>query len=333
MRRGIGGLVGAAAIACGCGRVGFEAVDAGACPGVDLETDGANCGACGHDCLGGACQAGACQPVLVADGQGAGRGILVDDTHVYWTAQQAIRRAAKDTLAIETVATFPGTGFRMIAFDGHVYWATRDTGLVARAAMVANANTETIASAQGDVGGLATDGTNVYWNTYPTGGSIFAGTTAGATRVDLLGVPTDNLTGLELVGSTLYFIELGAGLYSVPVGGGSPTLVVPGVGTWEVAIDGQDVFLASAATDQILHTTLAGAPPTVLGPAVNPWGLAVDDTYVYGANEDGDTISRVPRAGGATEVLATSPAPVGITVDAVAVYWSTYAGQVFRLAK
>lgn len=71
----------------------------------------------------------------------------------------------------------------------------------------------------------------------------------------------------------------------------------------------------------------------MLGPAVSPWGVAVDDAYVYCANEGGDTVSRVPRAGGATEILATSPMPVGITVDAVAVYWSTYAGQVFRLAK
>lgn len=33
---------------------------------VDLDSDPEHCGACGHDCGGGACMAGACQPVLVA---------------------------------------------------------------------------------------------------------------------------------------------------------------------------------------------------------------------------------------------------------------------------
>ena len=33
---------------------------------VDTQSDGKNCGAIGHDCLGGACAAGQCQPVLVA---------------------------------------------------------------------------------------------------------------------------------------------------------------------------------------------------------------------------------------------------------------------------
>lgn len=34
-----------------------------ACGGADLATDALNCGRCGHDCLGGACEAGQCQPV------------------------------------------------------------------------------------------------------------------------------------------------------------------------------------------------------------------------------------------------------------------------------
>ncbi len=34
---------------------------------VDLTTDPASCGACGHDCGGGTCAARKCQPVEVAD--------------------------------------------------------------------------------------------------------------------------------------------------------------------------------------------------------------------------------------------------------------------------
>src|SRR5204863_597521 len=33
---------------------------------VDLTSDAKNCGTCGHDCLGGTCMEGQCQPVLIA---------------------------------------------------------------------------------------------------------------------------------------------------------------------------------------------------------------------------------------------------------------------------
>ncbi len=40
-----------------------------ACNGscVDITSSGANCGACGHDCGGGTCTGGACQPMIVVD--------------------------------------------------------------------------------------------------------------------------------------------------------------------------------------------------------------------------------------------------------------------------
>jgi len=56
--------------------------------GKDLQTDPGNCGACGHDCLGGACTAGRCQPVvLVTVPQPGISSFAVDGTSVYWTSQ------------------------------------------------------------------------------------------------------------------------------------------------------------------------------------------------------------------------------------------------------
>ena len=58
-----------------------------------------NCGACGHDCLGGACDAGVCVPLpagVLASGLIAPVSVAVDATNVYFaTVDCAILRAAK----------------------------------------------------------------------------------------------------------------------------------------------------------------------------------------------------------------------------------------------
>jgi hypothetical protein len=55
----------------------------GAC--VDLQSDKANCGACGHDCIGGKCSGGVCQKWLVAtDAGGPGARIAADGNSVAW---------------------------------------------------------------------------------------------------------------------------------------------------------------------------------------------------------------------------------------------------------
>jgi hypothetical protein len=56
---------------------------------ANVTTDPTNCGRCGHDCLGGACAAGVCQPLLVASftDQPVGSVVLSQD-HVFWNTMQ-----------------------------------------------------------------------------------------------------------------------------------------------------------------------------------------------------------------------------------------------------
>src|SRR5579859_4125816 len=71
-------------------------VDA-ACNPATLDTDGHNCGACGHDCQGGACSNGACQPVTLASGQSGIQKLVIDATTLYWTSSNGyIGRLGKD---------------------------------------------------------------------------------------------------------------------------------------------------------------------------------------------------------------------------------------------
>lgn len=55
----------------------------------DVTTSPKNCGACGHDCLGGVCNAGQCQPVVLANNDPGLGAVAVDATTVYYVAENA----------------------------------------------------------------------------------------------------------------------------------------------------------------------------------------------------------------------------------------------------
>jgi hypothetical protein len=55
------------------------------CDTTKLDSDGANCGACGHSCLGGACAAGRCAPVRIGVTDQPVLDVVVDATRVLWT--------------------------------------------------------------------------------------------------------------------------------------------------------------------------------------------------------------------------------------------------------
>jgi hypothetical protein len=63
VRAGVTGLSGAAALIAAALRLTACNLADGLACGADTQNDPANCGACGHDCAGGSCSAGVCQPL------------------------------------------------------------------------------------------------------------------------------------------------------------------------------------------------------------------------------------------------------------------------------
>lgn len=61
---------------------------------ADLDSDPANCGACGHDCGGGECVAGACQPVRVAGNLDRPYSLAVspESGQVFWLTPTQVSR-------------------------------------------------------------------------------------------------------------------------------------------------------------------------------------------------------------------------------------------------
>ena len=122
-----------------------EAGDAG-CDG-SFDSDPANCGTCGHGCLGAACVAGQCQPVLLATGTQP-FSVVVDNTRVYWS----------------TASTVPGE-VRSVMKDG--------------------SNPLTVATDLQAPQGVFVDSTNLFWNEVGAPGREFMGSKDGGGAVIL----------------------------------------------------------------------------------------------------------------------------------------------------
>jgi hypothetical protein len=100
---------------------------------VDLTSNGANCGTCGHDCLGGACDGGACVEVQLANGQDSPEDIAVDPSGVYWTNHGGGGTVMKYTFATKQTTTLASSQAQpqAIALDAtNVYWANNGANAV-----------------------------------------------------------------------------------------------------------------------------------------------------------------------------------------------------------
>ncbi len=119
---GNGGNGGVPAIVCDA--------DLAACDGacVDLQADAKHCGACGHDCFGGVCDLGTCQPITIAQNQSHLGGIATDGTYVYWTGDTGpgsyfvARRRVDASDAVKTLASSEAAMYGLALSSTKVYW-------------------------------------------------------------------------------------------------------------------------------------------------------------------------------------------------------------------
>jgi hypothetical protein len=80
---GASGEAGATQIACDATQIACGEV----C--VDLKADGKNCGKCGHDCLGGQCDLGICQPVTLVPADGYLNDLIPIGDYLFWSGCNA----------------------------------------------------------------------------------------------------------------------------------------------------------------------------------------------------------------------------------------------------
>ncbi|MBX3263708.1 MAG: hypothetical protein KF782_28810 [Labilithrix sp.] len=334
-----------------------DAPSDGACSS-DLRTDPKNCGRCGHDCLGGACELGACQPFVFANVVRPQQVFVVDGA-LYFS----------DGLS---------TGA-----DGGVSWCPVEGPCVTPPRIPLGPGTS----------GLAVDAKGVAI-VAPTAGFVYTYALrfpAGATgQLRVSGVEP---VGVALDATNIYFSTAAGAVFRCDRSGGcanTPTRIANGTGRGgHVAVDATNVYWASDgssgsgcdgclqgapkdAADATASSVSLGRRPQTLfmngtrlfwtgtggayGGEVSwrdegvggneffyarqvgrPWGVTADAAEVFFTIASDGTVRRCPRAGcgSASETIATGQTEArGVAVDDRAVYWASFADNVImKLAR
>ncbi len=319
----------------------------------DLFSDTHNCGACGHDCQGGACTDGVCQPVVIYAGViGSSEmsypwGLAVDDTNVYWSdnMQGQIWVAPKSGAVPSVLAT--DTRPSEVAVDAtSIYW-TDQGGLVLKARLQGG-SPMTLASSSSETAGIAVDSYAVYFTTADNFNGVVNEVSLDGTTQQTLASGQGDPLSLAIYGSTVFWSndepffnssaqQQGDVIASVPVDGGSVVTISSGQqGALQVAVDSTSVYWTTGVA--LMKSSWDGGAPNTLGSGCS--AIAVDRTGVYCAT--GTLITRVPLSGGMPTTIAdftsfaygyTIPARK-IVLDETTVYWVVpFDALVMKVAK
>ena len=312
----------------------------------NLQTDGANCGTCGHSCQGGTCSAGKCQPVVIASGQNKPWSIATDGTTLFWV-NQGNKTLIRYTLASGTSTVYPSSGNCTSATGGlavaagKVWWsssnatcwvATPATGTPTEITSMWGGTTTELNGVAASVNGGYLVNNSDNWLVSSSPSSTYRFQAVGK------GVAADSAGVYWLEGQNLVkqhdASSLGTGTPGILSSG---TTTSDGITTYNSLV----YFTGASAIYSVPNTP--GTPPTPLvAGQVSPSGIAADASGVYWTNRNAPqsgvplgTVMRAPLAGGtAAPIASDQDDPHGIALDATTVYWTNSAGgQVMKVAK
>ncbi len=324
---------------------------------VDTQNDEKNCGYCGHDCLGGTCTDGTCQPFALARfaASAAPIALAVDHSFAYFSSAGDIRRVAVNGGTPTFVAKGKTAVASGLAIDAsNVYWSDKLLGKIYRAPLSGVPDGEPgviVAEEQNKPTSIAVLGDSVFWGTTDSFGGVFKAPITGLQGDDkpitiaelqkfIGAIAVTPSAGVYWTNSTAAGTVMQAPLSGVP-NGGSPARIAEAANSFPVpiAVGPSGVYWASdAATGKLYRTshtgTTKGEPEEVIASSQGEIvAIALDEDFVYWTDRTNGAVLQAPLAGGFTAPVATAqnqPAAIAVTSDAV--YWTT-AESIMKVAK
>ena len=311
---------------------------AGSCPGRDISTDPKNCGACGHDCRGGACKAGSCQPFRIGMLDASATSIAVNDSGVYWVVQSgaAVLACPADgcvgkpgVLAgslTNTVALVDIGGTLAVLADVDLQAVTTPAG--ATVAIYPPSPTT-----MNNSFALCTDGTGHAYLAASSGTPFVERIVVDGGNAQRL-VSSNNIDAVGCgAGHVLWEINQGTdSIYSCedPADCGAFATIAPGAngGETRIAATTEQAYFTRRQAGTLNRCSIAGCfAPTVLYSGNDLNGVAVDAKYVYFTSGKGGVVARCEQdgCGGASlrQLAVNQPNPHALLVTKDAVYWAT----------
>jgi hypothetical protein len=314
---------------------------------VDTDSDPLHCGQCSHDCLGGACDGGRCQPITLASGYPFPHGIAVNAQYVYWTNYGddtmsevgSVMRVNLDGSGITILAANQDKPTGIIVTADTLYWSNYGTkaggGGVMKMPLAVGSSPSPMATGLTAPDDLAFDSTSIYFATNTNQGAVLKQGFSDPNATPLISDQSSPF-GVAVDASYLYWTNNVGGtvMRAELTGGGILTLSSGETEPWDIAVDANDVYFTTKSAIRRVPRGGGGAENLALGQS-NPWGIAIDATGVYWANHNSDQIMRLAPGVNTPAVIATAKHPGYIALDARGIYWTETVnpGAVKKLAK
>jgi sugar lactone lactonase YvrE len=324
-----------------------------ACGGAACASDPRNCGRCGHDCLGGTCAGGACQPFLLTMITYGPQDIALVGDQLYFGVPAQGQGFVGVVPATGGSATILAVAdpTRIAVAGGHVAWAGYD---VVDDVPTSGGIPTILASGQHlHVPDVAADPAGVLYasNGGDAGAAIVASPFDGGAQVAL--VPSLGSAVAVTVDAThLYYADgVAQKIYRCNLDGSSPTVLASGQeSVTRLFVDDTNIYWVGGGTADgfVAQTRLDGSVGvnTLASNLDSPFAVVSDGTNVYFSGPAANsavqgmkpvgTVKSVPIGGGTVTILANtvSNAPAGVAVDSTAVYWADIgANRIMKLAK
>jgi Stigma-specific protein, Stig1 len=355
---GAGGEAGATLIACdaplsACGK---------AC--VDLKADPKNCGRCGHDCLGGECALGVCQPFTVAPGQSNPGSIVSDGLYVYWTGSDVdaknpyvARRRVDASDAIKVIAPHEARAVGLTISPSGIEWLGDGR--------VRSCKAPDCDGGPNDLQPTVSDcfeilyfplKSTLFWSCQTVyaqnNGSLWSGPIPGTTSTHVqpsslnptaIASDADNVYWLNASGfNSEATYNTDGSIWRWRASDGMTTALVTGLAAQlsKIAVGSGALYFTPGGVD-IFRIPL---PNGVLSPpkfadAREVGGMVADENALYWSDYRGGVIERCPHSSQCPmpEVIAPGQTDAGeMTQDAISIYWTAENGgdgSIRRLAK
>jgi hypothetical protein len=149
----------------------------------------------------------------------------------------------------------------------------------------------------------------------------------------LLGTPSMfNSNGAIAVTAGTLFLQGGGELFSMPIGGGTATLLINNGIACQTLLAGDNAAYCGASPLVLIAPD--GATTQIALETNNVTSMALDVMNVYWVNNaPSGSVVAAPKQGGQNYVVAYDTNPTAVAVDDTAIYWGDIAGNIQRAAK